>query len=204
MGLLDLSWAFGVGDLDRCLPKSGWWLGLPKNFLCGVGLLDRLIFRCSSMFDCCCCLPAGWWGVGDRDRLLETLLAACSCVDCCWFCIVPAHEPTLDAELRRVLGGDLRISSRIFFSDALGAGDYASWPFLYTLCHLFNKLYNFLYLSSFCSTHRNFGAFAFNSFLRIMLFVTNFGIFAFSRAFEANTHFAYPSITKWIPRFRFT
>lgn len=52
---------------------------------------------------------------------------------------MPAHEPTLDAELRRVLGGDLRISSRIFFSDALGAGDYASWPFLYTLCHLFNK-----------------------------------------------------------------
>lgn len=46
--------------------------------------------------------------------------------------------------------------------------------------------------------------FAFNSFLRFMLFVTNFGIFTFSQVFKANTHFAYPSITKWIPRFRFT
>jgi len=40
--------------------------------------------------------------VGDRERLLEMLLGdACSCVDC-RFCT----EPTLDAELRRVLGGD--------------------------------------------------------------------------------------------------
>lgn len=40
--------------------------------------------------------------MGDRERLLEMLLGgACSCADC-RFCT----EPTLDAELRRVLGGD--------------------------------------------------------------------------------------------------
>lgn len=104
VGLLDLRFAQGVGDIDLCFAKSPWF-GLASNFLCGVGLLER--FFCSSADCwCCCCvlLPAavGRWGVGDRERLLEMLLGgACSWVDC-RFCT----EPTLDAELRRVLGGD--------------------------------------------------------------------------------------------------
>lgn len=108
-GLLDLRLlvvTLGVGDLDLCFPKSAWWFELARNFLCGVGLLERFIFLCSSLNCWCCCLLPAWWGVGDRERLLEMLLGACSCTDC-RFCVVPALEPTLDAELLLVLGGDL-------------------------------------------------------------------------------------------------
>lgn len=103
VGLLDLRFALGVGDLDLCFAKSVWWFGLTSNFLCGVGLLERFFCSSHDCCWCCCLLPAvGRWGVGDRERLLEMLLGgACSCA-ACRFCT----EPTLDAELRRVLGGD--------------------------------------------------------------------------------------------------
>lgn len=89
VGLQGRQVVFGVGDLDLSLvtDSPGWWIVL--CFLCGVGLLERFSFFLSSL----CLGLFGQDGVGERETLF-------------WFCVA-WQQPPFEAELRRVLGGDL-------------------------------------------------------------------------------------------------